>query len=402
MPDRAAQPIGLVVLGSTGTIGRQTLDVAARYPDRIRVLGLLAGRNGGRLAEQVAAHRPAAAAVVAADGVEELRRAVPADWRGELLTGPGALTDLAAWPGATVIVNAVVGASGLGASLTALEHGRRLALANKESLVMAGHLLRRAIRARGGELLPVDSEHSALFQCLSGLRCQAVRRVVLTASGGPFRTWDASRMARATAQDALRHPTWRMGPRITIDSATLFNKGMEVIEARWLFDLDLDQIDVWIHPESIVHGLVETCDGSLLAQLSVPDMRLPIQLAISYPERWEPATARCDLAALGALNFGRADESRFPCLGLARRAARAGGVAPAAANAADEVLVAAFLEGRIPLPAIAAGIASVLDACPTVADPDLDAILAADRWARGEAGRLAGRPGSPQPGGEHA
>ncbi len=402
MPDRAAQPVGLVVLGSTGTIGRHTLDVAARYPDRIRVLALLAGRNGRLLAEQVAAHRPAAAAVVAETGVEEFRRAAPAGWRGELLTGSDAPADLAAWPGATVVVNAVVGASGLPASLATLERGRRLALANKESLVMAGHLLRRAARAGGGELLPVDSEHSAIFQCLSTLRCEAVRRIVLTASGGPFRAWDAARMARATARDALRHPTWRMGPRITVDSASLFNKGMEVIEARWLFDLDLDQIDVWIHPESIVHGLVETRDGSLLAQLSVPDMRLPIQLAISHPERWEPPVARCDLTAGGALSFAPVDETRFPCLALLRRAARVGGVAPAAANAADEVLVAAFLEGRIAWPAIAAGIEAVLDACPAVPDPDLTAVLAADRWARDEAGRLTGGSALPPAAGEEA
>jgi 1-deoxy-D-xylulose-5-phosphate reductoisomerase len=402
MSHRAAQPIGLVVLGSTGTIGRHALDVAARRPERIRVVALAAGSNGALLAEQVATHRPSVAALADEAAAGAFRRAAPADWKGDLLTGPDAAVSLSAWPQATVIVNAMVGAAGLKASLAALAHGRRLALANKESLVMAGYLLRRAARAHGGELLPVDSEHSAIFQCLSGLRCEAVRRIVLTASGGPLRTWDAGRLAHATPADALRHPTWRMGRRITVDSATLFNKGMEVIEARWLFDLELEQIDVWIHPQSIVHGLVETRDGSLLAQLSVPDMRLPIQLALSHPERWEPAVERCDLAALGHLTFEPADETRFPCLALARQAARMGGVAPAAANAADEVLVAAFLAGRLPFPAIAAGIASVLAGCPGAEEPELDAVLAADQWARAAAARFAEEQELPGSGGRSA
>ncbi len=404
MPSRTAQPIGLVVLGSTGTIGRHTLDVVTRHPDRIHVLALAAGHNGALLARQVAEHRPAVAALADPEAAEAFHRAAPPGWAGELITGEAAAPRLAAWPGAAVVVNALVGAAGLAASLATLANGRRLALANKESLVLAGHLLRGAARAHGGEILPVDSEHSAIFQCLTQLRCEALRRIILTASGGPFRTWEPERLAQVTPAQALRHPTWRMGRRITVDSATLFNKGMEVIEARWLFDLELEQIDVWVHPQSIVHGLVETRDGSVLAQLSVPDMRLPIQLAISYPERWDPAVAACDLTSRGPLTFEPADEERFPCLALARRALRMGGIAPAAANAADEVLVAAFLSGRIPFTAIAEGIAAVLDAAqdagPPAGEPDLEAILAADDRARAAATRFVDRASAPGARGE--
>ncbi len=388
MKRRGGGPIGLALLGATGTIGRQTLEIAERFADRVRVLGLAAGRNGGLLAGQVNRHRPAAAALADEAGVADFRRAVDPDWSGRLLVGDEATEALARWPGADVVVNGVVGAAGLRASLAVLRAGRRLALANKESLVMAGHLLREAAEASGGELLPIDSEHGAILQCLAGLPHGHVRRIVLTASGGPFRTLPPERLATVTAAEALRHPTWRMGPRITVDSATLFNKGLEVIEARWLFDLSWDQIDVWIHPQSIVHGLVETIDGSLIAQLSLPDMRLPIQLALSYPERWEATIGRCDLAALGELTFEAPDADRFPCLGLVRRAARMGGAAPAVINAADEVLVAEFLAGRIGFAAIAAGLKAVLGGWRGAGDASLDGILAADRWARGEAARL--------------
>jgi 1-deoxy-D-xylulose-5-phosphate reductoisomerase len=280
------------------------------------------------------------------------------------------------------VVNAVVGAAGLAPSLAALEAGHRLALANKESLVMAGGLLRQARQRGGGELLPVDSEHSAIFHCLRGRSAREVERIVLTASGGPFRQRPVASLARVTPQEALNHPTWSMGRRITVDSATLFNKGMEVIEAAWLFDLPLERIAVWIHPQSVVHGLVEWDDGSLTAQLSQPDMRLPIQLALSYPESWGRAAPTCDLTRLGSLEFAAPDPERFPCLALARRAAALRGTAPAALNAADEELVAAFLDGRITFPAIAAGLAAILATQGEAPEPDLDAILSADREAR--------------------
>jgi 1-deoxy-D-xylulose-5-phosphate reductoisomerase len=381
VPAQVSRPRNVIVLGSTGTIGRLTLEIAARHPERLKVVGLAAGRNVEALAEQVTRFSPEVAAI-ADDGAAAGFSA--AGWGGRLLHGSAALGELARWPAAEIIVNGIVGAAGLPVSLAALEAGRRLALANKESMVMAGPLLRAAASQGGAEILPVDSEHSAIFQCLAGRAAATVRRIVLTASGGPLRTRPAGELAQVTPAEALAHPTWRMGPRITIDSATLFNKGMELIEARWLFDIPIEQIEVWVHPQALVHGLVELVDGSLLAQLSCPDMRLPIQYALSYPERWEGAADPCDLDTLCSLTFEAPDETRFPCLGLAREAARRGGTAPAALNGADEVLVGAFLAHRITLPDIAAGLAHVLERHTVQAD-GLEAILGADEWARGVA-----------------
>lgn len=366
------------MLGATGTIGELTLEVAARHPDRLRVLGLGAGGNGARLAELAARFAPEALALThpGERGAEPL-----AGWRGALLTGPDAQRELARWPGAEIVVNAVVGAAGLAPSLAALESGRRLALANKESLVMAGALLRAASARHGGEILPIDSEHSALFQCLEG-RAGGVRRVVLTASGGPLRGLPPEALERVTPAEALRHPTWRMGPRITVDSATMLNKGFELIEARWLFDLPLERIAVWVHPQAIVHGLVEFEDGALLAQLSRPDMRLPIQYAFTYPERRALPDARCDLARIGRLEFFPPDDDRFPALRLARRALEMGGTGGAVLNGANEVAVETFLAGLAPFPRIWEVTARVLDAHRPVPDPTLPDILEADRWAR--------------------
>lgn len=250
---------------------------------------------------------------------------------------------------------------------------------------MAGHLLREARDRSDGEILPIDSEHSALFQCLEGRNASYVRRLILTASGGPFRTLPAEALEEVTPEEALKHPTWKMGKRITIDSATLFNKGMELIEARWLFDLPLEKVQVLVHPQAMIHGMVEMVDGSVIAQLSSPDMRLPIQLALSYPERWDEAVCPTDLAALGEMTFEAPDEERFPCLAIVRRAGQLEGVAPAVINGADEVLVAAFLAGRIRLPEIAVGLGQILERHERVAEPNLEQILAADRWARQEA-----------------
>jgi len=379
---RASRPRRLVVLGSTGTIGEQTLELARRNPDRVAVVGLAAGSNASRLARQAAEFTPEAVAVGNAGALPELERQRGATGGAELLAGEEGLCRLAAWPGAEIVVNAVVGAAGLRPTLAALETGGRLGLANKESLVMAGPLVRAAAARGGSEIIPIDSEHSALWQLLQGRDPGEVHRLLLTASGGPFRTFTSEQLARVTPEQALRHPTWTMGRRITIDSATLFNKGMELIEARWLFDLPLERIEAVVHPQAVVHGLVELIDGSTLAQLSRPDMRLPIQLALSLPIRWPAADVRWHWGSGTALCFEPVDEERFPCLGIARAAGEAEGIAPAVVNAADEILVGAFLDGRISFPAIAEGLAAVLQQHDPVPDPSLVDILAADAWAR--------------------
>jgi len=375
----AAEPRPLVVLGATGTVGELTLDVAQRFPADLRVVALCAHRNHKRLAQLAERFAPAAVALADPEAAARFR---PTGWSGECLAGPEGVRRLAAWPRPATVINAIVGAAGLEPSLAALRAGHRLGLANKESLVLGGGLLRAAAAKHGGLILPIDSEHSAIQQCLRGHASHEAQRVILTASGGPLRQVPEEELAAVTPEFALQHPTWRMGARITIDSATLFNKGLELIEAHWLFDLPFDRLGVWVHPESIVHGLVEWCDGSLLAQLSVPDMRLPIQLALSLPARWPGAVARCDLPRIGSLTFEEPDTERFPCFHLARGAGEAGGTMPAVANAADEVLVAAFLRRRIALPDIARGLEQVLAEHTSRPDPALDDILTADRWGR--------------------
>jgi len=380
-------PRNLIVLGSTGTIGELTLEIARRHPDELRIVGLGAGRNLRRLAEQVAAHDPDVVAIADPADLAAVRTTC-AGGRGRVwLAGDEGLRELAAWPGGEIVVNGIVGAAGLGPTLAALGAGRRLGLANKESLVLAGHLVRALLERGGGEIVPVDSEHSAIWQCLQGRPRGEVRRLVLTASGGPFREFSPEELARVTAAQALRHPVWRMGQRITVDSATLFNKGMELIEAHWLFDLPLERVAAVIHPQSVIHGMVELADGSFLAHLSRPDMRLPIQLALSLPARWDPPVAPWDPAAAPEpLTFERPDERRFPCLRIAREAGMQGGLAPTVVNAADEVLVGAFLAGRVPWGAIPEGLESVLGLHRPACAPPLDEILAADAWARGAAG----------------
>jgi len=390
---------GVCVLGSTGSIGRQTLAVVERFPERFRVTALAAGRRVEALAAQVERFRPELVAVAEPAAAEALRARLP---KGgfELVTGADGL-DAAARHPAEVVVSALVGAAGLRPTLAALGEGRRVALANKEALVVAGALVVREAACAGAELFPVDSEHSAIFQVLAGQRREDVARIVLTASGGPFRTWPAERIARATVEEALRHPNWSMGPKITVDSATLMNKGLELIEARWLFDADPARLAVAVHPESIVHSWVELVDGSVLAQLGLPDMRGPIALALAWPERLPLGLPRLDLPALGALHFEEPDPARFPCLALARAALEAGEAAPAALNAANEVAVAAFLAQEAPFPAIAAVVADVLDAFaarPAPAVSKLGDVLAVDAWARDAArARLAERFGARAP-----
>jgi 1-deoxy-D-xylulose-5-phosphate reductoisomerase len=373
----------LAVLGSTGSIGEQTLAVAEAFPERFRVVALAAGRNVARLAEQVRRFRPERVSVAGEDQAAELRGRVPD--APSIGVGEAGLEAVAIHP-AELVVAGLVGAVGLRPTLAAVAAGRDVALANKEVLVMAGALVMREVARRGVRLLPVDSEHSAVFQVLAGQRPEDVARIVLTASGGPFRTWPAERLARATVEEALRHPNWEMGPKITVDSATLMNKGLEVIEARWLFDVPPERVDVVVHPESIVHSLVELVDGSVLAQLGVPDMRVPIALALSFPERLPLAAPRLDLAALGALRFETPDTKRFPALELAYAALRGGEAAPAVLNAANEVAVAAFLQGGLPFPAIARVDGEVLNAflarSAAGALRDLADVLEADAWGR--------------------
>ncbi|RIL07064.1 MAG: 1-deoxy-D-xylulose-5-phosphate reductoisomerase [Proteobacteria bacterium] len=382
----------IAVLGSTGSVGEQTLEVAGAFPDRFEVVALAAGRRVEKLAEQVRRFRPLLVSVADADAARALRDALGTG-APAIASGDAGL-EAVATADADLVVSALVGAVGLAPTLAAIRAGRDVALANKEVLVMAGALVLRAVRAHGVRLLPVDSEHSAIFQVLAGQRREDLRRIVLTASGGPFREWSAARIAGASVEEALAHPNWSMGPKITVDSATLMNKGLEVIEARWLFDVPPERIDVLVHPQSVVHSLIELCDGSVLAQLGVPDMRVPIAVAVAWPERLPlldrlpRALSPLDLAG-GRLDFEAPDRERFPCLELAYAALRGDEAAPAVLNAANEVCVAAFLARRLPFPAIAATNAAVLEQhfAAQRAAPLRDARDAeeADAWARARA-----------------
>ncbi|MCS7078589.1 MAG: 1-deoxy-D-xylulose-5-phosphate reductoisomerase [Chloracidobacterium sp.] len=383
---------GLAILGSTGSIGCNTLNVVEHLAPRFTVAALAAGRNVERLAEQIRRHRPQLVAVADDVAARRLRDLVASDWSGEIAVGVDGMTAVATHPAAAVVMSAVVGGRGLLPTLRAIELGRRVCIANKEPLVMAGELMMRRARECGAEILPVDSEHNALHQCLRGNTLAEVHRLVLTASGGPFRTLPAEGFPQITVAQALRHPTWTMGRKITIDSATLMNKGLEVIEARWLYDVPPDRIEVVIHPQSVVHSLVAFVDGSTIAQLGVADMRHPIQYALTYPERRPAPVERLDLTAVAKLEFYPPDMEKFPCLRLAYDALRAGGTFPAVLNAANEEAVAAFLEERIRFTDIPRIIETTLgrhDAQPTTS---LEAILAADAWARREARRLITAP----------
>ncbi|MFQ5418583.1 MAG: 1-deoxy-D-xylulose-5-phosphate reductoisomerase [Myxococcota bacterium] len=377
----------LVVLGSTGSVGEQTLAVAADFPDRYLVVGLAAGRNIAKLAEQILRFLPEIVSVADEAGAKELRARLGSGFQPAIAWGPEGL-DAVALHDADFVMAALVGALGLRPTLAAIGAGRDVGLANKEVMVTAGALVRREARARGVTLLPVDSEHSAIFQCLRGQRGADVSRLILTASGGPFRTWNEANIARATVKEALDHPNWDMGPKITVDSATLMNKGLEVIEARWLFDTPANKIDVVIHPQSIIHSLVEFVDGSVLAQLGLPDMRGPIAVALAHPERLPLDLPRLDLTAVGRFDFETPDTKRFPCLDLAREALAAGEAAPAVLSAANEVAVEAFLAGAISFPAIAATNASVLGDHTAAGSGDLRDladVAEADAWARARA-----------------
>ena len=379
---------GLAILGSTGSIGCNTLDVVERLAPRFTVVALAAGRNVERLAEQVRRHRPQLVSVADEAAARRLRELAPSDWSGELAVGLEGMTAVAAHPAAAIVMSAVVGGRGLLPTLRAIELGRRVCIANKEPLVMAGELMMRRARECGAEILPVDSEHNALHQCLRGNAVAEARRLVLTASGGPFRTLPAAEFPSITVAQALRHPTWTMGRKITIDSATLMNKGLEVIEARWLYDVPPERIEVVIHPQSVVHSLVAFVDGSTMAQLGVADMRHPIQYALTYPERKPAPVERLDLTAVATLEFYPPDLARFPCLRLAYDALRAGGSLPAVLNAANEEAVAAFLEERLRFTDIPYVVETVLARHSPQPTERLETILAADDWARREAAQV--------------
>jgi len=375
----------LSILGSTGSIGASTLAVVESHPEEFAVVALAARSNLDRLAQQVRAFRPAFVSVGSEATARELRdrlEGLPGPAKVEIGWGGSGLMRAATHPDADLVVSAIVGGAGLIPTLCAVKAGKDVALANKESLVMAGELVMAAARAMGARILPVDSEHSAVFQCLANGGRKGLRRVVLTASGGPFRTTPRSEFAHITPAQALRHPTWNMGRKVTIDSATLMNKGLEVIEARWLFDLDVSQVDVIVHPQSIVHSLVEFLDGSFLAQLGITDMRLPILYALCYPERGASSLPRLKLEEVATLTFEPVDREKFPCLTYAYRALEGGGTLPAVLNAANEVAVHQFLEGAIRFDQIADVIARALDAHAVRPLTSAEELLEVDRAVR--------------------
>lgn len=381
----SSPPRRVAVLGSTGSIGCSTLDVIAHHPQRFQVHGLSAHGQLEKVVEQARQFLPR---YVVITGPRPAANDVAAQLPGvEILHGAEGLQKLATDAATDIVVSAIVGAAGLAGTWSAIQAGKTVALANKETLVMAGPLVMSAARERSATILPVDSEHSAIFQALAGSGRDSIRRVVLTASGGPFRGRGRRQLEDVTAQDALRHPTWQMGPKITVDSATLMNKALEIIEARWLFDLRPDQIDVIIHPESIVHSFVEFVDGSIIAQLSPPDMRLPIQFALTYPERWPGPTRQLDWQGLSALTFEQPDHETFPALQLGFEVAARGGTCGAVLNAANEAAVHRFLSGDMRFLDIVRVCRTVLNHHDFVAHPTLDAIQIADRWARREVDR---------------
>jgi len=377
----------IAILGSTGSIGQSALAVVDAHPDQLQVVGLAAGENADLLAEQIARYQPRLVALASGGAIDRLRQiGVAAGIAG---TGRDGLVAVASHPDVDIVLCASSGTDGLEAVLAAIAHRKTIALANKEVLVMAGGLVTDAARRYGVSLLPVDSEHNAVHQCLHGRQRSEIRRLILTASGGPFRGRSASELTGVTAADALRHPTWRMGRKITIDSATLMNKGLEVIEAHWLFGVRGDQIDVLVHPQSVVHSLVELTDGSVIAQLGVTDMRLPIQYAFSYPDRWGAPLPSLDLARAGPLDFSVPDRVAFPCIGLAYRALAATRSLPVVLNAANEVAVGLFLEGRIGFGTIPGLIEQAMDAHVPAEVTTLAAVRAVDQWARDYALELA-------------
>ncbi len=379
----------IVVLGSTGSIGTQTLEVLDMFPDIFQVTGLAAGSNLQKLATQVNKYCPKIVSVGTEDDIPRLKSLIPPDV--EIVSGVQGMAEIARMAEVDVVVTSITGTLGLLPTLEAINAGKDIALANKETLVAAGEIVMKLAHEKGVSILPVDSEHSAIFQCLNGEERSRVSRIILTASGGPFRDWSHSQLQSVTVADALKHPNWSMGRKITVDSATMMNKGLEVIEARWLFDVELQEIDVLIHPQSIVHSMVEFTDGSVLAQMGLPDMKLPIQYALTYPERLGNDFPRLNLAASGHLSFAAPRPEIFTCLGLAYEAGRQGGTMPAVLNAANEKAVEMFLNGQIEFLDIPLLIEKVMANHTPVQSPGLDDILGSDMWAREEAESAVGK-----------
>ncbi len=377
----------ITLLGSTGSIGTQTLDIVAQYPDRFRIVGLAAGRNMAMLAQQIRQFRPEIVAICDREQLPELTQAV-ADLSPQpiILAGDAGVIEVARYGDAETVVTGIVGCAGLLPTVAAITAGKDIALANKETLIAGGPVVLPLVQQHGVKLLPADSEHSAIFQCLQGVPSGGLRRILLTASGGAFRDWPVEQLESVTVADALKHPNWSMGRKITVDSATLMNKGLEVIEAHYLFGMDYDQIEIVIHPQSIIHSLIELQDTSVLAQLGWPDMRLPLLYALSWPERIYTDWKRLDLVKAGNLTFREPDHQKYPCMQLAYAAGRSGGSMPAVLNAANEQAVALFLDEKIRFLDIARCIESVCDRFTSQnrSTPSLDEILAADRWARQE------------------
>lgn len=379
----------VVLLGSTGSIGTSTLKVVEDLPDRLRLIGLAAGANADLLVEQARRHRPSLVSIQDPSRVDALRSRVDAGTR--VTSGEAGLLELATLPEADIVLIAIVGTAGLAPALAALRAGKDIAVASKEILVMAGETVMSEARRCGRKVLAVDSEHSAIFQCLDGKPSDSVRALWLTASGGPFRSaaqWPKDKMSSITLEQALKHPSWTMGRKITIDSSTLFNKGLEMIEARWLFDVEMSRVKVVVHPQSVVHSMVEYVDGSIIAQLSTPDMCLPIQYALTYPERVGSERVQTNFARIGSLTFEEPDLDRFPALELARRAGDVGGTLPAVLNAANEVAVERFCQRQLSYTGITEMVRRVMDTHRIVDHPSLEQILAADTWARAEAARV--------------
>ena len=375
----------VVILGATGSIGESALKVARDIPERMEVVGLAANSNAQKLAEAANEIRPESVCLVDETKIDILRKAL--NYQPRIFMGGEGLREIACLTNAEMVLVAIVGTGGLRPALAAIEAGKDLAVASKEILVMAGEIVMREARENSVHVLPVDSEHNAIFQCLDG-RSSEVRRIILTASGGPFRETPANEFINLTAEQALKHPTWNMGPKITIDSATLFNKGLEMIEAHWLFGVEMKHVEVVIHPQSIVHSMVEFADGSTLAQLSYSDMCFPIQYAVTWPDRVPNTLPPLDFGKLSKLEFFTPRYDDFPALNLARRAGETGGTLPAVMNAANEIAVAAFLDRQVPFTRIWQTVQEVMDQHTSVAHPDLDEILRADQWARAEAAKM--------------
>jgi 1-deoxy-D-xylulose-5-phosphate reductoisomerase len=375
---------GISILGSTGSVGVTTLDVVSRFPDRFRVVAMAAGQNLEVLVDQVKRFKPELVSVATPELARDLKDRLGAE-KVDIVPGMDGAIAVATHRDAQFVMSAIVGAAGLRPTLAAARAGKDVGFANKETLVVAGEVMTRAVHDSGSKLLPVDSEHNAIFQCLEGRQRTNVKRIILTASGGPFLKLPLERFATVTVAEALKHPTWRMGAKITIDSASLMNKGLEVIEARWLFDLPAEQISVVIHPQSVVHSMVEFVDGSVIAQLGTADMRIPIQLALTYPERWENSLPSMDLARIGTLEFCEPDLKKFPCLQLAHDALAAGGTMTAVLNAANEIAVESFLNQRINFVAIPRVVEATMVRHKHTPHPSLDEVIEADRWGREQA-----------------